>query len=584
MTSKPVSSKSSLPDFDVLKHHISPSLMRGTKNLSGINYIRQVLANMGDKISAFRAQIKTYRSTGIWIDKKHIENTITQALKEKERTFPSQAATLSSVMRIHKDMREILTTLKATRLWINHLAGLEQDKNPKKINALINQTEHLENQAKQVIEEIKPLILELQHEQSLKAQPGELTRFIETSLKDLIKSPKTSPIMIKQLVTSLQTRLNLLEEMGVPEKEIDLVRTKLDRLVIPKNPLPPKTKKSLKTIGGDKIIAHNRREVVSERIPLKLRRAFEAAQEHLDVEENPHWESANTKKLHSTAHSANSSPQLGAVGIASAQGHRFEMEDEHLAKVLLPDSPHPISLYGIFDGHGGGACSQYLKDNLPQYLQEKLPLALISKDKDAAIFNLLKQAMVELGKRYKEMHPYSGAGSTANFALIIENELWVANVGDTRSIISTNGIAMALSEDAKPSLKTYARGAEKRGGRVRPASRIDVARVEKNIGSALAMGRAVGHDEVESGINPRAKVVKISLDDLPPGQNFLVIGCDGLWDVASSIQVAATTAREDALGKTPKQIASTLVHKAYDVGSTDNISTLVLDLSSIRKR
>ncbi|RYR79750.1 hypothetical protein Ahy_A01g004554 [Arachis hypogaea] len=41
-------------------------------------------------------------------------------------------------------------------------------------------------------------------------------------------------------------------------------------------------------------------------------------------------------------------------------------------------------------------------------------------------------------------------GSTASTAVLIDNHLYVANVGDSRTIISKAGKAIGLSEDHKP--------------------------------------------------------------------------------------------------------------------------------------
>jgi protein phosphatase 1G len=44
----------------------------------------------------------------------------------------------------------------------------------------------------------------------------------------------------------------------------------------------------------------------------------------------------------------------------------------------------------------------------------------------------------------------SNAGCTANVALFIKNELYVANSGDSRSILMSNDIVEEMSIDHKP--------------------------------------------------------------------------------------------------------------------------------------
>jgi serine/threonine protein phosphatase PrpC len=86
----------------------------------------------------------------------------------------------------------------------------------------------------------------------------------------------------------------------------------------------------------------------------------------------------------------------------------------------------------------------------------------------------------------------------------------------------------------------------------------------------------VGHSETLSGVNPRAKIIKYSLDQLPQGKNFLIIACDGLWDVASSFQVAKTVHKIAHLP--PEKIAGFLARKAFEANSSDNLSILVVPL------
>lgn len=322
---------------------------------------------------------------------------------------------------------------------------------------------------------------------------------------------------------------------------------------------------------ADNILTLNRRIISITQIETELKREFEDAQKHLD--ECP---SERTKWLHANADDCQqhyTSEGLNSVGIAHMRGIRPTMEDTHIATTLLlyyHEKVHQVRLYGIFDGHGGDACAKYLAKNLPSYLKTKLENALgkcsSKRAENAAIFNTLKLTFVELGAEYRKSALVNG-GSTANIVLIFKKTLWTANVGDTRSILVLNDKAIALSEDAKPALEKYKRGVEKRQCVVLEVNGI--ARVE----GILAIARAVGHKEIASGVSPRSKVTKYSFQYSPKGRNYLVIACDGLWDVASSNQVALTV--QQLSGNTPEQIAVHLIKKAFEAESTDNISALV---------
>lgn len=322
------------------------------------------------------------------------------------------------------------------------------------------------------------------------------------------------------------------------------------------------------------ILKFNRRIVPLSKVHDTLNNEFIDAQTHLNdcTVESSRWRFAKPEKCHEQL----TIEKIGRIGIVHMQGLRPKMEDRHIAThvaVNIKDQVHQIPIYGIFDGHGGVACARYLSKHLASYLRSHLESALSTvnseEEEEAAIFNVLKLAFVDLGADYRKFYRGEG-GSTANIAIIFKNQLWVSNVGDTRAILATNGAVIALSEDAKPGLDKYKKGVE-----TRHATVVEVDGIPRVKGN-LATARAVGHSETHSGVNPRAKVIKYPLDQLPKGKSFLIIACDGLWDVASSLQVAKTVHKIAHLP--PEEIASFLARKAFEANSSDNLSVLVVPL------
>ncbi len=346
--------------------------------------------------------------------------------------------------------------------------------------------------------------------------------------------------------------------------------------LIEEKPSKPKSKTS-KKIAVSNIFNFNRRLTPTELVPEKLKKEFNDAQTHLRECQAYafQWAFARPEACVEPIDTEVS----GEAGIAHLQGYRPTMEDEHIAITLalkIKGRTSHIPLYGIFDGHGGLDCAHYLKENLAAYLTEHLERTLAQcrskKQEDAAIFNTLKLAFVDLGADYQQL-PNRQGGSTANIAIIYNKTLWVANVGDTRAILVHGDQAIALSEDAKPHLKKYKQGVESRHSVV-----VKVQGIAR-VGGNLATARAVGHDEIISGINPRAKIIKYDLRNLHPGEKcFLLIACDGLWDIVSSEKVAHTVRQ---LEHNPAvEIAEILVRKAFQAGSLDNISVLVVPLGA----
>lgn len=56
------------------------------------------------------------------------------------------------------------------------------------------------------------------------------------------------------------------------------------------------------------------------------------------------------------------------------------------------------------------------------------------------------------------------AGCTANFIVVRQNKIYVANIGDSRSVLSEEGKAVPLSDDHKPNKQNEKDRIEKAGG------------------------------------------------------------------------------------------------------------------------
>lgn len=260
-------------------------------------------------------------------------------------------------------------------------------------------------------------------------------------------------------------------------------------------------------------------------------------------------------------------------------GYRESMEDAHVVtniKVMEKGTPLEMKLYGIFDGHSGNACARFLAKRVPEYLQEAFSEQSENADlSDEMIFNLLRTAFVHLNDEFRKIKLSHRAGSTAVIALIIKSNLWVANVGDSRTIVCDHGKPIALSLDQSPEVPRYREGVEMRGGRVVVRGELPNGTVVYQVSEGshgLAMARAVGHDE-RYGITADAEIIKISLEEIKG--RLVVMACDGLWDVASSNDVATAVDLWSKKGDSIKVIAEKIVKCAQNAGSMDNITVLL---------
>jgi protein phosphatase 1L len=223
--------------------------------------------------------------------------------------------------------------------------------------------------------------------------------------------------------------------------------------------------------------------------------------------------------------------------------------------------------FGLFDGHAGARCSQHLAANLASVFAEdesfatNLPLAM------KRCFLTANEQFLKHAEKNK-WHD----GSTGNVAVIRDNKLTVANVGDCRAILITNGKALALSNDHKPTNPDEQKRIASLGGQV--VYCMGIARVNR----VLAVSRAFGNRTLKQVIRPDAELMQ---RELSPGDDFLVMASDGLWDVLRNKDVC-DVCYSAYLQRKPQAIADELVHMALARGSMDNVTCIVVHLNDYK--
>ena len=112
---------------------------------------------------------------------------------------------------------------------------------------------------------------------------------------------------------------------------------------------------------------------------------------------------------------------------------------------VIPSDPS-TGLFAIFDGHGGRQVSDYCAERFP--LEIKREMAKNPADMNQPLKDVFLKVNNEL-----RLIDSDGCGSTACVAVVRKegpsNVLYVANVGDTRAVLSKSGHAERLSIDDK---------------------------------------------------------------------------------------------------------------------------------------
>lgn len=254
------------------------------------------------------------------------------------------------------------------------------------------------------------------------------------------------------------------------------------------------------------------------------------------------------------------------VGISSSRGARSHMEDRTLALKEELDGGG-VEIYGVFDGHGGVDCAQFAGDHLAEYFTK----AMKGKDStdDESVSSAIRSCFEEIESNFYLGKNLKG-GSTAVTAFIIGDDVWIANIGDSRAIlVKSDGTAVQATEDAKPEIPKFKKQILLHGGSVlqRPG---DIPRVN----GQLAVARSLGDSNNFKGVTAHAELTRFPLKDFERGA--LVVACDGLWDVATTNQVGAAIGVMGSAGWDAKAMSQGLVYHAIGQGSQDNVTVLIV--------
>lgn len=255
-----------------------------------------------------------------------------------------------------------------------------------------------------------------------------------------------------------------------------------------------------------------------------------------------------------------------SVEVAEDQGPRPYMEDRCIVQkhahelVGLPD---PLAIFGVLDGHGGTIVADYCKVNLH-----------INTMRDEAfqldIREAVREAFLSTNERYFSMlerEPVpDGAGATAVLAMVSKYALTVAWAGDSEAVLfKRDGSFIPCCVPHKPWMENEKRRIEEMGGFV--SERNGVGRVM----GALAVARAFGDAKYRRYITAEPDIVQLPLDGT---ESYLIVACDGLWDVIPKDKMAAFVYEYTSDYK--PGLANALASWARQAGSTDNVSVIVI--------
>jgi protein phosphatase 1G len=261
-------------------------------------------------------------------------------------------------------------------------------------------------------------------------------------------------------------------------------------------------------------------------------------------------------------------------GSCGMQGWRKRMEDSHITDLNVADRQH---VFGVFDGHGGREVAIWIKKhftkelvNLKNFKSGNIKAALSEnflfmdrlmiqpehklelkaeakkskedddkisksqeKDKNKQQMDMYKQMMDPKSQEDCDISMYTGCTACVVEIDEINDMVICANAGDSRAILCKKGVAYPLSIDHKPDMESEKARIYKADGWVSDG------RVKSNLNLSRSLGdleykqnKKLPQEEQMITANP-----EIITDKLTSDCDFMVIGCDGVWDCKTNQEV-----------------------------------------------
>ena len=302
--------------------------------------------------------------------------------------------------------------------------------------------------------------------------------------------------------------------------------------------------------------------------------------------------------------------------------------------IPTPNSPSDtsnfdsISYFGVYDGHGGRGIVDFIEKRLEQSLATELNKVFSANDNsnstvsDAAILSSIEKAFL-LTDMASANSGIRTSGSTVVSVLLIRyrsatspnlvtNKIYAANAGDARAILGwrkQRGVDVDIDIDVKVTAEQQqqqqqqqqqieqSQGSDDDYSVTRltndhkATDQSEINRISKAGGfclrgrvcGVLAVSRALGDHGMKEFVVARpflSSSTVTTADDIEnaPGPNltkreFLVVACDGLWDVMTDEEVGSFVVGRRCDSEV---ISRRLIDEALRRGSSDNISVVVV--------
>ncbi|XP_029922598.1 integrin-linked kinase-associated serine/threonine phosphatase 2C isoform X3 [Myripristis murdjan] len=272
------------------------------------------------------------------------------------------------------------------------------------------------------------------------------------------------------------------------------------------------------------------------------------------------------------------------------------MQDAH---VLLPDMSSclpvlpklvsRVSYFAVFDGHGGARASRFAAEHLHHTLAAKFPSGEpdnLDKLLKKCLLDTFRQTDDDFLKKASSQKPAWKDGSTATCVLVVDDVVYVANLGDSRAVLcrmegggaERRAVTLALSKEHNPTIYEERMRIQRAGGTVRDGRVLGVLEVSRSIGDGQYKRCGVIS-------TPDLRRCQLTAND-----RFIILACDGLFKVFSAdeavrfvLNILQEGAVEKKAGLTEEEArfeaaCQRLANEAVRRGCADNVTVILVSI------
>lgn len=269
--------------------------------------------------------------------------------------------------------------------------------------------------------------------------------------------------------------------------------------------------------------------------------------------------------------------------LSSMQGWRVTMEDAH-AHLLPTKNNDKLAYFGVFDGHGGDLAAIFAAKHVLTFIENSEAFDDIDENLDPEILaRAMMEGYIDCDEDMKEIPVCKSgqdfSGSTAVSCFVTPEYIVVANTGDSRIAICKDSKVAFASQDHKPSDERERNRVEAAGGII----------ADDRVNGDLASARSFGdfRYKIDANLPPSQQQVTVLPDvtilDRSPQDEFVILACDGIWDVMSNLEATRYALTAIKMGLSLQKTCEMMLDECLRKSSGDNMSIMIVGLDNLPK-